>query len=58
MQKYPITWKKNNFSIKIFCSIPNIATGILLRADQAYFVIDPGDGILRDLNKEIGIKKS
>jgi len=57
MQKYPITWKKNNFSIKIFCSIPNIATGILLRADQSYFVIDPGDGILRDLNKEIGIKK-
>lgn len=56
-QKYPLTWKKNNFSIKIFCSIPNIATGILLRADDAYFVIDPGDGILRDLNKEIGTNK-
>ena len=56
-QKYPITWTKNDFSIKIFCSIPNIATGILLRAEKSYFVIDPGDGILRDLNKEIGTQK-
>jgi len=56
-QKYPLIWKKNNFSIKIFCSIPNIATGILLRADEAYFIIDPGDGILRDLNAEIGTLK-
>ena len=47
-QKYPLSWKKNNFSIKIFCSIPNIATGILLRTDDAYFIVDPGDGILRD----------
>ena len=54
IQKYPLTWSRDNFSIKIFCSIPNIATGILLRADQNYFVIDPGDGILRDLNTEIG----
>jgi len=53
-QKYPLTWHKENFSIKIFCSIPNIATGILIRADKALFVVDPGDGILRDLNKEIG----
>lgn len=52
--KYPLTWKKNDFSIKIFCSIPNIATGILLRAGKSFFVIDPGDGILRDLNNEIG----
>lgn len=51
--KYPIEWQKNHFSIKIFCSIPNIATGILLRADDHLFVIDPGDGILRDLNKEL-----
>ncbi len=56
-QKYPLTWKKNNFSIKIFSSIPNIATGILLTAGKNYFVIDPGDGILRDLNKEIGTKQ-
>jgi len=56
-QKYPITWQKKNFSIKIFCSIPNIATGILITAGQNYFVVDPGDGILRDLNKEIGTKK-
>jgi ribonuclease Z len=57
VQKYPLVWKKNDFSIKIFCSIPNIATGILLRANDAFFVVDPGDGILRDLNKEIGTKK-
>lgn len=56
-QKYPLAWKKKDFSIKIFCSIPNIATGILIRTVNADFVIDPGDGILRDLNKEIGIKR-
>lgn len=56
-QKYPLTWEKDNFSIKIFCSIPNIATGILIRADEKLFVVDPGDGILRDLNNEIGTNK-
>jgi ribonuclease BN (tRNA processing enzyme) len=56
-QKYPLTWQKDNFSIKIFCSIPNIATGILIRADENLLVVDPGDGILRDLNKEIGTKQ-
>lgn len=55
-QDYPLVWEKNNFFIKIFCSIPNIATGILIRADQNYFAVDPGDGILRDLNSEIGTK--
>jgi ribonuclease BN (tRNA processing enzyme) len=55
--KYPLVWKKNDFSIKIFCSIPNIATGILIRAGRANFVVDPGDGILRDLNKEIGVEE-
>ena len=55
-QQYPLHWKKKNFSIKIFCSIPNIATGILLKAGDANFVIDPGDGILRDLNTELGVK--
>ena len=55
-QEYPLHWQKKNFSIKIFCSIPNIATGILLKAGKAHLVIDPGDGILRDLNKEIGVK--
>ncbi len=54
--KYPLTWQKNNFSIKIFCSIPNIATGILIRAGEKNFIVDPGDGILRDLNTEIGTK--
>ncbi|MFA6596224.1 MAG: MBL fold metallo-hydrolase [Ignavibacteriaceae bacterium] len=54
--KFPIVWKKKDFSIKIFCSIPNIATGILLTAGKNHFVIDPGDGILRDLNKELGVE--
>jgi len=54
-RKYPLHWKKKDFSIKIFCSIPNIATGILLKAGNSHFIIDPGDGILRDLNKEIGV---
>jgi ribonuclease Z len=51
--EYPIYWEKEDFSIKIFCSIPAIATGILLRAGDSKFVIDPGDGILRDLNDEL-----
>lgn len=51
--KYPLSWKKKDFSIKIFCSIPNIATGILIRAGNAHFIVDPGDGLLRDLNKEL-----
>jgi len=54
--KFPIVWKKKDFSIKIFCSIPNIATGILLTAGEYHFVIDPGDGILRDLSKELGVE--
>ncbi len=54
---YPLIWSKNNFSIKIFCSIPNVATGILLNSKNSVFVIDPGDGILRDLTSEIGAKE-
>ncbi len=49
--KYPMIWQKDDLYLKIFCSIPNIATGIVLSTDQSLFVIDPGDGILRDLNK-------
>ncbi|MFC2083968.1 MBL fold metallo-hydrolase [Bacteroidota bacterium] len=51
--KYPLVWQKDDFYIEIFCSIPNIATGILLTTAKSKFVIDPGDGILRDLNKNI-----
>lgn len=51
---YPLVWQKNGLFIKIFCSIPAIATGILLSTKNSSFVIDPGDGILRDLNQEIG----
>lgn len=56
-QKYPLVWQKDDFSIKVFCSIPNVATGILLKAADSLFVVDPGDGILRDLNKDIGTGK-
>lgn len=56
-QKYPLVWEKNNFFIKIYCSIPNIATGIILKTDKSTFIIDPGDGILRDLNKDYSSKE-
>lgn len=56
-QRYPLIWEKKNFFIKIFCSIPNIATGILIKAGKSLFVVDPGDGILRDLNNEIGTER-
>lgn len=52
--QYPLIWRKDDFYIKIYASIPNIATGILLTTDQATFIVDPGDGILRDLNKDVG----
>jgi ribonuclease Z len=55
--KYPLSWAKDKFSIKIFCSIPNIATGILVKAGGAKFIVDPGDGILRDINKELKISE-
>ena len=56
-QKYPLVWEKNNFFIKIFCSIPNIATGIIITTKNSTFIVDPGDGILRDLNKDYSAKK-
>lgn len=49
--KYPMVWQKDDMYLEIFCSIPNVATGIVLSTDHSLFVIDPGDGILRDLNK-------
>ncbi|MGD8777818.1 MAG: ribonuclease Z [Ignavibacteria bacterium] len=55
--KYPLIWQKDDFFIKIFTSIPNLATGILLTTKNDKFVIDPGDGILGYLTKEIGPKK-
>ena len=52
--KYPITWTKENFSIKIFCSIPNIATGILVKAlPNAAFTINGGYSLFTDFNKSI-----
>ena len=55
-QKYPLIWKKKDFYIKIYCSIPNIATGIIITTGKATFIVDPGDGILRDLNKDYSAK--
>lgn len=55
--KYPLMWQKDDFFIKIFCSIPNIATGILLSAKDKYFIVDPGDGLLRDINKELKLEQ-
>lgn len=52
LPKYPLIWRKDDFYIKIYCSIPNIATGIIITTDKAKFIVDPGDGILRDLNKD------
>lgn len=57
MNKYPLSWESKDFKIKIFSSIPNISTGILLSTSNDKLIIDPGDGILRDLNAEIGKKK-
>jgi len=54
LHKYPLVWKKDDFFIKIYSSIPNISTGILLTTEKATFIIDPGDGILRDLSKDVG----
>lgn len=51
--KYPMVWQKDDLYLEIYCSIPNIATGIILSTDNTLFVIDPGDGILRDLNKNL-----
>ncbi len=55
--KYPLVWIKDKFSIKIFCSIPNVSTGILIKANNSILIVDPGDGILRDLNEELSISK-
>ncbi|MFA3781538.1 MBL fold metallo-hydrolase [Melioribacteraceae bacterium 4301-Me] len=54
--QYPLVWQKDDFFIKIYSSTPNVATGILLTTKNSTFVIDPGDGILRDLNKDVGTK--
>lgn len=56
IQKYPLVWKKDDFFIKIYSSIPNISTGILITTNKATFVVDPGDGILRDLSRDVGAK--
>ncbi len=52
--QYPLIWQQDDFYIKIYSSTPNVATGILLTTNNSTFVIDPGDGILRDLNKDVG----
>ncbi len=54
LHQYPLVWRKDDFFIKIYSSIPNVSTGILLTTSKTTFVIDPGDGILRDLNQDVG----
>ncbi len=54
---YPLVWEKDDLFIKVFTSIPELATGILLRAGSENIIIDPGDGILLYLNNEIGKEK-
>lgn len=54
LHKYPLIWRKDDFFIKIYSSIPNVSTGILLTTSRTAFIIDPGDGILRDLNQDVG----
>ncbi len=57
LPKYPLVWNRNNIYLKVFTSIPELATGILLRVEDKNIIIDPGDGILRDLNVELGKEK-
>lgn len=54
LHKYPLIWRKDDFFIKIYSSIPNVSTGILLTTSKTTFIIDPGDGILRDLTQDVG----
>lgn len=54
LHKYPLIWRKDDFFIKIYSSIPNVSTGILLTTSRTAFIIDPGDGILRDLTQDVG----
>ncbi len=55
--EYPLIWQKDDFYIEIFCSIPNIATGILITTESSKIIVDPGDGILRDLNNNLNQKE-
>jgi ribonuclease Z len=54
LHQYPLVWRKDDFFIKIYSSIPNVSTGILLTTSKTAFIVDPGDGILRDLTKDVG----
>ncbi|MCX7797348.1 MAG: ribonuclease Z [Melioribacter sp.] len=54
LHQYPLVWRKDDFFIKIYSSIPNVSTGILLTTSKTTFIIDPGDGILRDLTQDVG----
>lgn len=54
LHQYPLVWRKDDFFIKIYSSIPNVSTGILLTTSRTTFIIDPGDGILRDLTQDVG----
>lgn len=43
------TWEKNSYGVKVLYSRPGVATQILVSADGSSFLVDIGDGVLRDL---------
>lgn len=42
-------WEKNGFSVKVLFSRPGVATQILVAVEDSLFLVDAGDGVLRDL---------
>lgn len=42
-------WKKKGFEVKVLYSRPGVATQILVTAENSSFLVDIGDGALRDL---------
>lgn len=42
-------WEKNGFGVKVLYSRPGVATQVLVSAEDSSFLVDIGDGILRDL---------
>ncbi|MCK7520797.1 MAG: MBL fold metallo-hydrolase [Ignavibacteriales bacterium] len=46
--------RKTTSQLRFFVQYQTLQQGFYLKQVSSHFVIDPGDGILRDLNKEIG----
>jgi ribonuclease Z len=45
------SWEKEGFRVEVLYSRAGVATQIMVCADGSYFLLDVGDGILRDLLK-------